>query len=260
MPPKFPKVQRVELQQSPLVLVVCQIRFPAIVDLDERHPPGKFQRLLKFRYPVADIRQNLSLEVPQPEIVRASREVFWSFEDPQREWTVSIGQRFLSLETKRYRTFNEFIKRFRAVLDAARKVHPIEIRERIGLRYVDRIARSDQDNKLPEDWPSRVNQNFIPLRSMRGSGEPQLANIETRFCFDGHVLAVRSAFVDKGFPGAPNDQLILDFDCYSEEKGELSGINQLLEEFRSTCYNAFRHAVGDLIQCFGPVAKKRKPR
>jgi hypothetical protein len=83
---------------------------------------------------------------------------------------------------------------------------------------VDRISREKQPS-LPEDWPQRIRQELIPLRQLRGPGEPQMGNLEARFAFADRILALRSVYVDRGFAGASSDELILDCDCYVEQRG-----------------------------------------
>jgi uncharacterized protein (TIGR04255 family) len=249
MPPKFPEVERIELKAPPLELVICQLRFPTILALAANQPPDEFQRRIRATYPIARWQQRTNLEVSAEAAARVAVSPFWSFEDRESRWTVSLGHNFISLESKNYRRFDDFIARFLEVFDIAKSLYPIELRERLGLRYVDRIARAKQPT-LPFDWPTRVQREIIPLRTMRGESEPQLGNIEVRFSFGDHFLTLRSAYVDTGFSGATESELILDFDCYTEQRGNLDGIDTLLREFRAISYRAFRWAIEDLINFF----------
>ncbi len=248
MPPIFPEAERIELKSPPLELVVCQLRFPTVLALAANQPPEEFQRRIRNTYPVSRRQSGMTLEVGGrgPQLSASS---IWLFEDKESQWTVSLGSDFLSLETKRYRRFDDFIKHFLGVVQAARDLYPIELRERLGLRYVDRISR-EKEPKLPEDWPSRVRQELIGLRQFRGAGEPQMSNLEVRFAFGDRILTVRSLFVDRGFPGVPADELVLDFDCYVERRDSLEGLADLLHEFRRLAYNAFSWALGEVLGYF----------
>ncbi len=251
MPPAFPNAERIELKVPPLELVVCQLRFPTILDLVSGQPPTEFQRRVRTRYPVAG-PQHIEMVLPEIQTGATARRVLstiWRFEDRESAWTVSIGADFLALETKQYRRFEEFISRFMDVVGKIREVYSVELRERLGLRYMDRIDRQRQP-ALPPDWPAQVRPEIIPLRGIRGPHEPQMSNLETRFTFADRILAVRSLYVDNGFAGATADALVLDFDCYSEGRASLEGIEELLLQFRQIAYNAFRWAVGDLLQHF----------
>lgn len=252
MPPNFPSVDRIELVSPPLEVVVCQIRFPTVVELAANQAPSGFQKRLVKEYPISR-RQNTTSVAPHPELgVEVTKSSHWAFEDKNRIWTVSLGASFLSLETKRYVRFNDFVERFLAVLDLSRQEYPIEIRQRLGLRYVDRLSRSKQDH-LPADWEAEIRQDLIPLRSLRGASEPQFGSMESRFSFERQFLTIRSHFMEKGFSGSAESELILDFDSYTEEQGDMDGIRGLLRQFHETSYRAFRWALGNLIRSFEAV-------
>lgn len=252
MPPVFPPVERIELAVPMLELVICQVRFPRILALTPNQAPADFQQRLRATYPIALEQNQGNVEIGATSAVRLSSSIFWAFQDRDAEWTVSLSPTFLSLETNSYLRFNEFIVRFADVLAIARDLYPIEIRDRLGLRYVDRVSKEKHPG-LSEDWPNLLPPVVLPLREMRGAGEPQTSLLESRFAYDDRVLAIRALYQDQGFEGTIHNQLILDFDCYSERRGEFEGIEQILREYHDTTYRAFRWMVGDLIVEFGRV-------
>jgi uncharacterized protein (TIGR04255 family) len=253
MPPSFPEYPRLELQMPPLELVVCQVRFPLILGLDER-PPSDFQKMISDSYPISrkNTATNYEIEIGSGQGPRAVLSHFWGFQDKDSIWTVSIGSNFLSLETKKYQNFNSFLERFSGVFGIAQQLYGMKIRERLGLRYVDRIAKS-RCTELSDDWSKSIPKETIPLRSLQASNEAMLSNFETRFFFDDKVLAIRSAFKDQSVPGSGESELMLDFDCYTEMKSDLQDLGNLLREFRDLSYRAFRWSVGDLISQFEVV-------
>jgi uncharacterized protein (TIGR04255 family) len=250
MPPAFPKADRIELKSPPLELVVCQVRFPTILELAGGQPPAEFQRRIRNSFPVARPHYSgIAMGVQPGGAAQAALAMVWRFDDREADWTVSLGADFLALETKQYKRFEDFIGRFLDLLGELRQMYPIELRERLGLRYLDRIDRL-KNPKLPPGWPSLVRSEVIPLRSVRGPNEPQMSSLETRLTFGDHILAVRSSYVDNGYAGATADQLFLDFDCYTEHRDSLEGMESSLREFREIAYNAFRWAIGDLFRFF----------
>ncbi len=249
MPPTFPDAERVELETPPLELVVCQIRFPTVLALAANHPPEEFQRRLRGTYPVSRRQQLATVEVGAQAFPGLSSSLVWLFEDRESQWTVSLGAEFLSLETRRYRRFDEFIERFLAAFGEVRQLYPIELRERLGLRHVDRISRARQPF-LPEDWSRAVRQEVLVFRQFHQADEPQMSNIEGRFTFGDQMLTVRCVYLDRGFAGASTEELVLDFDCYTERRAGLDGLEDILRNFRRLSYNAFRWALGDVINFF----------
>src|SRR2546428_468899 len=112
MPPTFPPVQRIELNPPPLQLVICQLRFPLVLALAANQPPEAFQRQIQAKYPVVRRQQASKLDTVSPTEARVAVSAFWAFEDVDSQWTVSLGHDFITLETKNYRSFDEFIERF----------------------------------------------------------------------------------------------------------------------------------------------------
>jgi uncharacterized protein (TIGR04255 family) len=256
MPPAFPEVERIELKEPPLELVVCQLRFPPILELTPNQPPKEFQKRLAKGYPVSrQQRAGFQVAVAGAGPVLTDS-AFWGFDDMESRWTVSLGNTFLSLETRHYQNFDEFIGRFMEAFGFVRELYAVEVRERLGLRYLDRLARSKQPS-LPADWPSRIQPDIIPLRRLRGQDEPQSGLLDGRFAFGDHVLAVRAAFTDAGFPGATEAELALDLDCFTERRAPLEGIDNLLRQFRALSYRAFRWVLGDLIHSFQTVGNAK---
>jgi uncharacterized protein (TIGR04255 family) len=252
MPPEFPEVERVELANPILELVVCQLRFPTVLALAGNQPPAEFQQQIHERYPIARKHKQDGIALGAEIEAQVTSSIFWFFEDRQSQWTVSLGDSFISLETKQYRRFNEFLDRFLAVLEVARSIYPIDLAERLGLRYVDRIGR-DTHPYLPEDWSRRIRSDIIPLRNVCGNTDPQFGGLESRFTFGESVLAIRSHYVDKGFAGSSEDLLVLDFDCYREQRESLDELGTMLRDFHDISYKAFRWAIGGLIDALPKV-------
>ena len=67
------------------------------------------------------------------------------------------------------------------------------------------------------------------------------------------MLTIHSIFIDRGFPGVDQDELILDFDCFAEYRQALAGIEEDLHVFKHMAYDSFRWAFGSLIELFEPA-------
>lgn len=255
MPPKFPPAERIELQNPPLELVVGQMRFPIILGLVNNQSPESFHQTIRADYPVTKRgHQGAALiEASGEPHFLTSKSSFWVFEDKDSYWTVSLGADFLSLETRQYRKFDEFVQRFLTLTNLAATTYGIELRERLGLRYIDRVSCARQPF-LPSDWTTAVNPDILPFRRFREEGEPQMNHVEARFSFGPkRMLALNAGFFDCGFPGIDEDTLLLDFDCYTEQRDNFDGIQSDLLLFKEVTYNAFRWAFGDLIRYFSPA-------
>lgn len=128
---------RVKLDRSPLVLVLVQARFSPQADLDSLLPD--FRKACEdLGYPVfrsGRVRTVNVAAVGPADTVEAPR---WDFLDKAMSWNVILAPEFLMLQTTQYPVFEDFLERWRQVLDAARSLG-IPLVERLGLRYVDLI-------------------------------------------------------------------------------------------------------------------------
>ena len=248
MVPAFEDVERKELKNSPLELVVCQLRFPSVLSLVGGHPPQELQMALADEYPVARPKQNKNIEVG-PSGVNETITVIWTFEDAESNWTVSLAPTFLALEVKDYKRFKDFKDRFSALSKLCIDLYGIKLQERLGLRYVDQLSQSLQPF-LPDDWVNKLRPELLALRNCVTDGETINSSAEHRFHKEGHILALRTLFTQAGFPGAVEDRLVLDIDCYAERRASLDGLEEMLDSFKKSSYAAFRWAIHELIDFF----------
>lgn len=134
MPRSLP---RVKLDRSPLVLVLVQARFSHRPELESRLPVFR-KACESLGYPVfrpGRIRTVNFGALGPTDTVDAPR---WDFLDKSQRWNIILAPEFLMLQTTEYPVFEEFLERWRLVLEAA-KCLEIPVIERLGLRYVDLI-------------------------------------------------------------------------------------------------------------------------
>jgi len=149
----FPPSERVEYQQNPLVEVVCQLRFPPILQLAD-NAPADFQERIRRDYPEYD-QKRVGLELPGgiPEQVReqlasvlggsangAHNE--YSFSVPDGRWRVGLSQSFIALSTPAHKRWEEFFGRLDNIVGHFEELHEPAYYHRVGLRYRDVIVRS----------------------------------------------------------------------------------------------------------------------
>lgn len=139
--------QRVEYKNNPLAEVVCQVRFERINEFASSLPKTIESDLIAQGYSVTTTEETLHLSVPlahtdgsQPFAQKTSLKIF-QFEEPNREWKVSVCSEFIAVTCLRYTRWNDFLPRmlrcvsmFNASIPAAKLI-------RIGLRYKNVIER-----------------------------------------------------------------------------------------------------------------------
>jgi uncharacterized protein (TIGR04255 family) len=172
-----PESPRAIYRVNPLVEVVCQLRFPALLRVDVE-PPAAFQERIRNAYPVLTDKANELLGLPPdlPPLVanllrlpaaRQKPPAAYDFVSADGRWTVSLTRDFLALATTSYRHWEEFKEHLKAPLDALLDIYAPSWFSRIGLRYQDLIRRSAL-NLADRPWSELLKP---PITGMLSAGD-----------------------------------------------------------------------------------------
>lgn len=128
---------KLKLANSPLSLVLCQVRFSPLLAMADYIP--KVQDQLRLRgYPV-----NASTPVRELQLgpggATARDRVHWEFMAKDRRSSVVVTEGFVVLQTTAYDDFETFIDQLKMVVSTLNTVVGGLLVQRIGLRYVDAI-------------------------------------------------------------------------------------------------------------------------
>ena len=141
-------VERVIYKNNPLVEVVCQLRFPRILTINEIVPVG-FQESIRREYPLFNVsveqQQQLTLDIENPlppRMVQIEASNNYEFSSADNMWRVNLTSTFLSLSTNRYTCWEEFSVKLQNPVQALLDIYEPAFYERIGLRYVDVFTKS----------------------------------------------------------------------------------------------------------------------
>jgi uncharacterized protein (TIGR04255 family) len=115
--------------------VVCELKFPALLDL-ETSPPRALQAALRHEYPHYDVGWNVSLD---PGSTSPRHEPRYLFKDREKVWTLALRPSSMSLETTRYVRFSDFLERLKGIIAATSKHLDLVFFTRVGLRYINAI-------------------------------------------------------------------------------------------------------------------------
>lgn len=133
-----PAPDRIPLPRAPLVGVLAQVKFEEIFSITKKEFIADFQERIRASYPHSQIEQSLVLHM-SPDGMQQKSEPHWRFVDKDKKWRVTLTTTFLALETREYKSRDNFIDRFGKLVTAAEDtINPMYLK-RIGLRYVDRI-------------------------------------------------------------------------------------------------------------------------
>jgi len=153
----FADFERVIYKKNPLIQVVCQLRFPRILRINEK-PPADFQERIRDKYPLYQVaveqQQQFSVDMgapetpPTPKILQSEAINNYTFSSFDEKWHINLTSTFLALSTTRYERWESFTENLKVPLSALIDIYKPAFFERVGLRYVDAFTRSKLNLRL----------------------------------------------------------------------------------------------------------------
>jgi uncharacterized protein (TIGR04255 family) len=249
-------VAEVPLPNAPLVRVIAQIRFPLVVAIEQRSFVAPIQEAMRAHYPQLRQEQIQALLVGRGGVAPADQERVWRFSDLTGQWRVTLAPDFLALETTAYTSRAEFFDRLRLVIEVLAKHVEPKVVDRLGVRYIDRIAGAAV---------GRIADLVRPeVRGITGTGADAHLHhslTESVFVLDTSRLLARWGRLPAGATVDPSaiepisdPSWLLDLDMFSAEPLPFSPdtVAATGAEYARRIYTFFRWAVtDDFLRYFG---------
>lgn len=252
----LPDHPRVALRESPLMLALCQVQFEGELHLADARVVAPFQEAVSPVYPHSSVApREVTLRMDPSGVQQQVGVVQWTFRDTDDTWCLTLSGDALTLETRRYETFDDFLERLLAALAALRRVQSALAVKRIGLRYINEI----REPSMP--WGEIICAELLgPLAQQMLSPYVRQALQEIRLDYpDGPFITIRQGLLPAGTSvqprqGQPIPEIpfyLLDFDAFREfgpestEPWEPGLIRRYVEVFHASIYRLFRWAVSE---------------
>jgi uncharacterized protein (TIGR04255 family) len=155
---KFPETERVIYEKNPLAEVVCQLRFPRILAIDDRIP-ADFQTALGAEYPFVETREVVQFNFGESNQVKRTH---YDFSTDGRTYTISLSSDALVITTSKYERWEIFIAHIEHATKCLSSVYSVPIFTRIGLRYIDVISR-ELLGLREERWSNLIRPSALGL-------------------------------------------------------------------------------------------------
>lgn len=131
--------QRVVYGTNPLVEVICQLKFPTLLQIDAT-PPASFQSRIMQQYAKLEIRDAVHVMLSgEPDAAPLLRSKSYHFISDDGNWTITLASDFLALTAQEYVRWEDFRSRLIFACEAFLSEYQIAYFTRIGLRYRDII-------------------------------------------------------------------------------------------------------------------------
>lgn len=256
---KFTDYERVIYEHNLLDAVICQVRFPTILKIDTE-VPSAFQERLPAEYIDLIENQEVIFEVQIGGKPLAQRDDTGQISTPGMKnygflsegskWKVNLTRNFLALSAGpgSYAKWSEFKSKFESVLSAFIEVYKPAVFTRVGLRYVNVVARSKLN--LPDvDWGELI---APPLLGVLGSDELKenvkaLQSIFVMGLEDGESEVRVSAGIMKAAAESDETCFVIDSDYYDLKRRKPEDLLPRLDLFHAQAFGLFRWCITDRL-------------
>lgn len=130
----------VPLSQNPLVLVLCQVRFSPVRRMGD-YIPGIQEAFRRRGFPIERAGKIQQLTIT-PAGVHAVEQERWEYRTRDEQWSVTVLQDSVVLQTTAYQRFEDFAERLdsavKTVLEQTEQ-DKLGLVQRVGLRYINLI-------------------------------------------------------------------------------------------------------------------------
>lgn len=225
----FPEKKRIIYKHNPLVEVICQFRFPAILSIDTE-VPAKLQEAIRRTYPnfientevlfrfanTSEARSPFpdNLELPPS----ASNRKNYEFLSSDGNWKINLTREFFALSTLNYHRWEDFKEHLVQAFTAFLEIYSPDHFSRIGLRYKDIFKRSDLGLEST-DWSELLSPNLLGILNDKTVG-PKVTGItcitEIKLSDEKSKVRVTSGLVEDS--NSKEIGFIIDSDFFTEEK------------------------------------------
>ena len=257
----FAPYERFHYVRSPLVEVICQLRFPTILSIGANEPAA-FQEAIRKDFPKYMTRQE---QLP-PKVVKKGNATAlepqkpitnYHFISEDGRWKINLTQNFIALSTLSYQRWEDFAIRLDQALAQFIQIYQPAYFERIGLRYVNAVSRQrlGLEGQL---WDDLIQSQYIGIL-----GEPDVEESEIAKCslevdtplVGGYRMKLRTGPGLVG--GGKTDKevkFVLDADFSTAGKMTAEAVPEKLERMHRFAVCFFQGAITkELHEAMGPT-------
>ena len=241
LPPEVP------LKEAPLIRVIAQLRFPEILSVEQRDFVAPFQEAIRSNYPVLRQDQTRGVLFGPEGIAPVKAQIAWRFSDTTGHWRVSLTSEFLTLETTKYVSRDDFFGRLKYLAHALDKhLKPTQL-DRLGVRYIDRIIGNSLDDiaKLVRPEVRGITGTIVSTHAAHALSESLFELQDARVLARWGVLPAGGTVDPAAIEPAPEKSWLLDIDMFSASPMpfDVERVVAEAKRYAERVYTIFRWAV-----------------
>ncbi len=237
------------LPSAPLAKVLCQVRFPQL--MEPRTAANAALSELRQIYPVVREKKETVIGLsPEGPVSMAGEKTLWTASDIEGTWQVTLSDQFFAIETSRYLSRSDFIERLRRVMEIVVERFDVPIYDRIGVRYINRIADPKDLAELNDlVKPVALGALLLP------AGPAQMVHSLSDSVFIEGDASIKArwgwlpggASIDPTLEPPTTDYWLLDIDVSSTHEGKFSAeeMSNSAESFATKAHRLFSWLITD---------------
>ena len=244
-------------RRSPLIEVICQLRFPDILKI-EAHEPADFQDAIRQVYPQYAKRiEQLPPQNAGGTMVEQGTVNNYQFISADGGWKVSLTKGFIALSTLSYTRWEDFATRLDRPLAQFIQLYQPAFFERIGLRYVNAVSRQRLGLE-GELWDDLIRSQYIGILGEPDVEESEIAkcslDVETPLVGDYRMKLHAGPGLIGGGKTDKEVKFILDGDFSTAGKHNPDAVPEKLERMHRFAVCLFQGAITkELHEAMGPT-------
>ena len=139
---------RTHYNNAPVHEVICQLRFPTILSINNTEP-ADFQEAIRDEFPRYSRRQDAippkAVKMPDGKVQLQQQPPVtnYTFLSADGKWKINLTRDFIALSTLSYTDWEDFARHLDKPLASFIQIYKPAYFERVGLRYINFISRGD---------------------------------------------------------------------------------------------------------------------
>ncbi len=247
----FPQVERVRYRSAPLIDVICQVQFPADLQV-QANPPVQFQQRVRQTFPILNQKTQSVLHGLPSELGEALEAVLppagttttWAFSTENGKRTLELNKDKLTLIARDYQLWGQFFGAFRSSLDALVELYKPQFFTRIGLRYRDLIRRSALDLQ-DTPWSDLLEPHVLgelAIKEVGDRAEEAMRNLLLVLPERGAKVRLQHGFAEAETEGRKEQCYLIDCDFFVD-RTEVGHVHEVIEYLHDNAFRYFRWCI-----------------
>lgn len=256
----FSNRPRAIYQNAPVHEVICQLRFPVILSINNTDP-ADFQEAIREDFPQYAKQQDVpapqitGLGGPNPQVKQQPAVSNYNFLSADGLWKINLTQNFIALSTLRYSGWDTFARELDKPLAEFIRLYKPAYFERVGLRYVNIISREKLELKSTP-WTELISGPYMGALAAEDVREEDVLNsaVDVQMKLDSSCQAKIHATPGRlrpARPDAPQDpevKFIFDMDLSMGGNVPCTLSAGALETLHAHATEVFEGAVTDTLR------------